>query len=129
MGRSIYADEVGSTEDKNNQWVHKFWFAVQDSDISEYLHMYEPSCFLADLSTENEADIKEKVDELKAEFEKQYSMTYEAFSESVNGGYSTEDNHQKLELASRIDLGENLLKTIENMKTAGISDQQLTIEC
>jgi hypothetical protein len=134
MGRYIYADEVGIN--KNNTTVHKFWLAVQPSDVSEYLDMYEPSYFLADLMVENEADIQAKVNDLKAEFEKTHGFSYANYIDgeesSICADQTTQEGkeiHDKQELASRINLGEHLLETIENMKAAGISEQQLTIEC
>src|SRR5579885_3878675 len=132
MGASIYGNEVGSTEDKKDQWVHKFWLGIQDSDVSDYL---ETQYLLADLYVEDEADIQEKVAELKAEFKKTYRIEYDSFidSDELNkSAYKTPKRKTllaKQQLASRIALGENLLKTIANMKTAGISEQQLTIEC
>ncbi len=132
MGASIYGNEVGSTEDKKDQWVHKFWLGIQDSDVSDYL---ETQYLLADLYVEDEADIQEKVAELKAEFKKTYRIEYDSFidSDELNkSAYKTPKSKTllaKQQLASRIALGENLLKTIANMKTAGISEQQLTIEC
>lgn len=125
MGRYIYAETVGI--DKNDTTVHKFWFAVQNSDVSEYLDMYEPNYFLADLSVGNEADIREKVTELKEVFKKEYGTTYEEFMESGKNGRTMPEPEE--ELASRINLGEHLLETIANMKAAKIEGQQLTIEC
>lgn len=129
MGRSIYAEEVGSRKDEDGQWVHKFWVAVQPSDVSDYLAK-------SSLCVEQEADIKATVAKLKAEFKKTYNTEYDSF---VNSGelnafadHETPEGsklHAKKLLASRINLGEHLLQTIENMKAANISEQQLTIEC
>lgn len=134
MGRSIYADEVGSNAD--DTWVHKFWVAVQPSDVDDYLNSYEPGYLLAMLSTEDEANIKAKMDELKDEFATQYSIGYDEFlrSNELNefaDPLTDEDKllHGKQLLASRINLGEHLLATIENMKKRGIDRQELTIEC
>lgn len=126
MGRRIYAEEVGI--DKNDTYVHKFWVGVQPSDVSDYLNAYEPNFELADLSIEDEEDIKTKVSELKAQFNKEYDITYEQFTPDNLVGIYDEQNKQKELLASRINLGEHLLQTIENMKDRGIEEQQLTIE-
>lgn len=134
MGRSIYADEVGSN--KGDAWVHKFWVAVQPRDVSDYLETYEPQELLTNLSVDHEADIKAKVAELKAEFKKTYDIEYDSFmnSDELNAfaDYKTPESkvlHAKQALAARINLGEHLLATIENMKSAGVDSQQLTIEC
>ncbi len=124
MGRYIYADEVGS--EKGDSYVHKFWFAVQDSDVSDYLEAYEPYYLLADLSVEHEGGIRKKVAKLKKEFQEEYGTTYEEFMAALKPTNQLIIPGKKL--ASRIDLGENLLKTIANMKAAGISEQRLTIE-
>ena len=127
MGRSIYADTVGNN--KGDTWVHKFWVAIQPSDVSDYLDTYEPQQLLADLSVDNEAEIKSKVTELKEKFKKTFGLDYGSYEpeNSVTKIDEKERNRQKL--ASRINLGEHLLETIENMKAAGIEQQQLTIEC
>lgn len=127
MGRSIYADEVGSNED--DTWVHKFWVAVQPSDVSDYLDVYEPQQLLADLSVDYEADIKNKVTELKKEFKKVFDLNYDSYEPENSVAKIDEKERDRQKLASRINLGEHLLATIENMKAAGISEQQLTIEC
>jgi hypothetical protein len=134
MGRYIYADEVGISKD--DTVVHKFWFAIQPSDVSDYLEMYETRYFAADLDIEHEATINEKIAELKAKFEKAYGFSYDSYMDgpevnefadlNTNEG---KDVHDRQALASRINLGEHLLETIANMKAVGIEQQQLTIEC
>ncbi len=128
MGRSIYADEVGQEVD--DTWVHKFWLGVQSSDVSGYLNQYEPSFMLADLEVNQEFDIKKRVAKLKRAFKQRHNITYEQYMKSIEGGISVADSKPLVESdASEINLGEHLLKTIKNMKVAGIDYQQLTIEC
>lgn len=134
MGRSIYADEVGSN--KGDAWVHKFWVAVQPSDVSDYLDAYEPQYSVADLDVEKENEVKATIANLKAEFKKVYNTDYDSFmnSDELNAfaDYVTLEGkalHAKQVLAARINLGMHLLETIANMKVAGITYQQLTIEC
>jgi hypothetical protein len=126
MGRYIYADTVGSSKDKDDPYVYKFWFAVQPSDVSDYLEVYEAHNYAADLSIEDEAAISKKVAELKEKFEKKYGTSYENFMEDAVTEHTMPMPAGKL--ASRINLGEHLLATIANMKAAGIDEQILTIE-
>jgi hypothetical protein len=126
MGRRIYAETVGI--DKNDTYVHKFWFAIQpSSDISTYLESPDVDKFMkvATLSVSDEESIKAKVTEVKAQFNKECGLTYEQFM--IDTANDRQHDPRDL-LASRINLGEHLLQTIESMKAAGIEQQQLTIE-
>lgn len=134
MGRSIYADEVGSAA--HDTWVHKFWFGVQPSDVSDYLEAYEPGYLLASLEVEQEEDIIDKVAQLEVEFADKYGMGYGEYmkTDELNAiaDITTDEGKAvqgKQELAARINLGEHLLATIANMKQQGITEQELTIEC
>lgn len=128
MGRSIYADEVGS--EKGNAWVHKFWVGVQDSDVSEYLDAWQPSYLLADLNVADEADIKTTMLEVKQRFKTLFGLSYKKYmaGDEPNQYAESQAVRSRQQLASTINLGEHLLATIRNMKTAGIEEQQLTIE-
>lgn len=129
MGRSVYADEVGTN--KGDTWVHKFWFAVQPSEVNDYLDAYEPGYLMAQLDVSQEAAIRERVAELKAEFLQQFGVTYQAYMDSGQPHEASADASARKRgaLASRIDLGKNLLATIANMNAAGVTCQELTIEC
>lgn len=126
MGRYIYADQVGCIED--DSYVHKFWVATQPSDVSDYLkaRKYGPDMFVAYLSVDHEDSIKARVSELREKFEKKHGMSYVDYMQDAIAEHTISRSAAKF--ASRINLGEHLLQTIANMKAAGISQQQLTIE-
>ena len=129
MGRRIYADEIGL--DKDDTFVHKFWFGVQSSDVDPYLEAYQPEWLLAELGVEDEAKIKKQVTGFKTQFKKDFGFTYAEYmkGEEVNKFAENSSETERQLAASRINLGVHLLETIKNMKVAGIDWQQLTIEC
>lgn len=136
MGRFINANLVGRNGE--DRMVHKFWVAIQPSDVSDYLDTYavadEPEEWaFARLKTDHAAAITATVAALKGRLQRRFGTTYrEVRAAEATGQWSDVDavyrHHDLLELASRIDLGEHLLQTIEQMKHHGIAEQELLIE-
>ena len=129
MGRHIYANAVGSSEDSGN-WVHKFWLGVQNSSVEPYLQEFEETIYTAELSVDDESKIAKQVAEFKKEFRLKFSRTYASLLKEIDGGYDIKDEppRDQMDLASKISLGEHLLATIKNMKKANVSYQTLDIE-
>ena len=136
MGRFINANLVGSNGD--DKMVHKFWFAIQDSDVSDYLETYavkgEPEEWeFALLKTNHDAAIKATGAKLKRELRRRFGWTYGQVMEAEAAWEFSEldvvdSNHDMLELASRINLGDHLRQTIKQMRRLGIQEQELLIE-
>lgn len=128
MGRYLTATEIGSTLGYKN--VHKFWFAIQDSTVEDYLSEYEPPYMLADLDVSQEAEITERMHELEKEFRDTFGYPVERLMRGIEGGYAIdkEPPRDQIQLAARIDLGRNLLSTIKQMKLAGVTEQTLEVE-
>lgn len=136
MGRYINAETVGRCDE--DRMVHKFWFAVQHSDVSDYLEAYavkgEPEEWeFAQLTTDHEAGIKATIAKLKRTLQRRFGWTYRhVIAAEDNWEWSdpavARQHHAMLELASRIDLGEHLLQTIQQMHRSGLTEQGLLIE-
>lgn len=137
MGRFINAEFVGRNGEED-RIVHKFWVAVQPSDVSDYLDASavagEPEAWVfARLTINHEAAIKAKVVALKRTLRRRFGWTYQrVMAADAAREWSNIDvlnrHHDLLELASRIDLGMHLLQTIRQMRRQGITEQGLLIE-
>lgn len=99
----------------NGETLHKFWFGCQSSsDILEY--GCERQVIVGSILFEELEEIIEKVNRFKAEFEKEFKLTYDSFMENTENMENIEKKDLMFKLASRIDLGEKIIKKLEETK-------------
>jgi len=112
----------------------KFWFASQpSSDMLEYGHDRSDGHIQAVIYHEELKEIKDKVATFKAEFKKNFKMTYKKFMSKMNKkGYMTDSNDKETKTkkwgemcreASRIELGDKVITALIDKK------DDLYVEC